>query len=494
MCQNFLEYQTYTFSVMSCLAVLFLALMIWFNALNTLALTLNPLNGKHLRTIWPRWSGNPKGLSGPLKGGVVLEYLAARFNFTYEMVRVAENRLEPPEKGKGLFSYLWDEQCDLLLQDVQPTFRRLQVVDMTLPWNYDYFSFLIPVHDEAANIDAVIKPFQWPVWIGLGISSVIVIVILFLIQRHLDDRDGLERDSTSNNGKNADSTRGHGQPGSQYLYVLGNLLSQSGPCTSRRLSFRLVAGVWTLAAFIFVQGYNSTLFTYVVAPVNQPLINSVYDIAESSDIVLLVKKAGTIDTLISNSNATGLYSKLRDRVNSFPHSRCTLVADCIRLVNPGSRKVFIDANIYHLDAIIEDFQSTKKCNLQLARDGFISIITTFALPKGSPFTKTISQGLLELHQTGLIDYWDIWFRPMPGQCIENIKSGYSMPKNKHPPLSLKNLTGAFLVLLIGLCLSFLAFLGEKVFFMTERRHQHRSRRLQKITAHVTESSRKTAQE
>ncbi|KAK4030531.1 hypothetical protein OUZ56_023775 [Daphnia magna] len=368
---------------------------------------------------------------------------------------------------------------------------------MTLPWNYDYFSFLIPVHDEAANIDAVIKPFQWPVWIGLGISSVIVIVILFLIQRHLDDRDGLERDSTSNNGKNADSTRGHGQPGSQYLYVLGNLLSQSGPCTSRRLSFRLVAGVWTLAAFIFVQGYNSTLFTYVVAPVNQPLINSVYDIAESSDIVLLVKKAGTIDTLISersnttliiddlyflvncyhstfkqNSNATGLYSKLRDRVNSFPHSRCTLVADCIRLVNPGSRKVFIDANIYHLDAIIEDFQSTKKCNLQLARDGFISIITTFALPKGSPFTKTISQGLLELHQTMDWDiwslelhqtiYWDIWFRPMPGQCIENIKSGYSMPKNKHPPLSLKNLTGAFLVLLIGLCLSFLAFLGEKV--------------------------------
>lgn len=56
-----------------------------------------------------------------------------------------------------------------------------------------------------------------------------------------------------------------------------------------------------MAAFIFVQGYNSTLFTYVIAPVKQPLINSVYDIAESSDIILLFKKAGTIDTLISES-------------------------------------------------------------------------------------------------------------------------------------------------------------------------------------------------
>ncbi|EFX82330.1 hypothetical protein DAPPUDRAFT_241492 [Daphnia pulex] len=72
------------------------------------SLSPKPLNGQHLRVIWPRWSGNPKGLSGPLKGGVVLDYLSARFNFTYEMVRVTENWLEPKANGRGLFSYLWD--------------------------------------------------------------------------------------------------------------------------------------------------------------------------------------------------------------------------------------------------------------------------------------------------------------------------------------------------------------------------------------------------
>ena len=30
----------------------------------------------------PRWDGNPKGLSGPVKGGVILEYMSERFNFT----------------------------------------------------------------------------------------------------------------------------------------------------------------------------------------------------------------------------------------------------------------------------------------------------------------------------------------------------------------------------------------------------------------------------
>jgi ionotropic glutamate receptor len=39
------------------------------------------------------------------------------------------------------------------------------MTDVTLPWAYDHFSFLIPVPDETANINAVVKPFQWPVTI-----------------------------------------------------------------------------------------------------------------------------------------------------------------------------------------------------------------------------------------------------------------------------------------------------------------------------------------
>jgi hypothetical protein len=56
--------------------------------------------------------------------------------------------------------------------------------------------------------------------------------------------------------------------------------------------------------------------------------------------------------------------------------------------------------------------------------------------------------LLELQQTGLIDYWDLWFRPMPPQCTGNVHSAKQMPKNKLKPLSLKNLTGAFLVIAV----------------------------------------------
>jgi hypothetical protein len=56
-------------------------------------------------------------------------------------------------------------------------------------------------------------------------------------------------------------------------------------------------------------------------------------------------------------------------------------------------KTFFSAGIVlHKDAIREDFKKTGKCRLYLARDGFSNALVSFALPKNSKFTKTISKG------------------------------------------------------------------------------------------------------
>nr|CAH0113367.1 unnamed protein product [Daphnia galeata] len=456
---------------------------------------INPLNGQHLRVIWTRWSGNPKGIPGPLKGGVLLEYLSTRLNFTYEMVRVTESRQVPSEKERGLFNYLWEQKCDLLVHDTVPTFQINKMTDVTLPWIYDHFAFLIPVPDETANINAVVKPFQWPIWLGLGISIICVIAVLNLMQRALsylipengDHRSQSGRRLASPNDRNPSTNKMTNKgrrrvkkgTAKQYLYVFGNLLSQGeieALSPSNRLPYRLVAGVWTLAAFIFVQAYTSTLFTYVVTPINHPLINSIYDIIDSSDINLLVRETGFINTLLLSNNQTGFFETLRKKLDNFPNSRCALPAECINLVKPGLRNVYTDANVYLKDAIRNDFKKTGKCNLELAKEGFIGIMSTLTLPKKSPFTQSLTKGILEMQQIGLIDYWDTWFRPMPPQCDGKLQNGNGKNKKKLSPLSLNNLTGAFVVLLVGLSLSLIVFLGEHIVALSKR---HRSRRTTK---------------
>ncbi|XP_046448046.1 ionotropic receptor 93a-like isoform X2 [Daphnia pulex] len=393
------------------------------------------------------------------------------------MVRVTEYRLEPPENGRGLFNYLWDQQCDLLAQDVLPTFQRNRIVDLTTYWYYGDLVFLIPVPDETANINSVVKPFQWKVWLAIGVSIVCVIAVLNLIQ-HLEYRSAFITDFRPNNKPlpknytNDDQLRPElvngkklqfkkWQTGKQYLYVFGNLLSQGGFCPSKWLPFRLVAGVWTLAAFFFVQSYTSTLFTYVVTPINPPLINSVNDIVDSGDINLLVRETGFLNTLLLATNHTGLFLALQKKLDSFPKSRCVSPSECTKLMTPGSRNVFVDAKAFVMDEIRKDFKKKGQCNFQLAKESFISTMASFALAKNSPYTQKISQGILELLQIGLIDHWDTWFRPMPPQCNGKPQSGGSK-KKKLSPLSLKNLTSAFIVLFVGLIFSFLTFLGEKI--------------------------------
>jgi hypothetical protein len=49
----------------------------------------------------------------------------------------------------------------LLVQDVTPNYIRQ--IDITTPWLFTNYALLIPVAGDTANINAVIKPFQWPV-------------------------------------------------------------------------------------------------------------------------------------------------------------------------------------------------------------------------------------------------------------------------------------------------------------------------------------------
>jgi hypothetical protein len=132
----------------------------------------------------------------------------------------------------------------------------------------------------------------------------------------------------------------------------------------------------------------------------------------------------------------------------------------------------------------------------LGKESLVNVMGSFALPKNSKYTKTVNQGyldkskliltnifvnfwlimfkkkrLLEIIEAGLVDYWDVMLRPMPLQCLKNIGKGSNMLKlksKKPPALTLKNLTGAFVILLLGFSLSLLAFLCEKIVSMPSR--------------------------
>lgn len=68
-----------------------------------------------------------------------------------------------------------------------------------------------------------------------------------------------------------------------------------------------------------------------------------------------------------------------------------------------------------------------------------------------------------MEEKGLIRYWDQWFRRIPAQCIENTRKViHKQPRVKNPRLSLKKLTGAFMIILVGYVLALFSFFVEVI--------------------------------
>lgn len=64
-----------------------------------------------------------------------------------------------------------------------------------------------------------------------------------------------------------------------------------------------------------------------------------------------------------------------------------------------------------------------------------------------------------MKQFGLIERWGKQFLAQPDECLNNYQD-----KPDKPRISLKNLSGAFLILLIGLATSSLIFVMEKIIY------------------------------
>ncbi|KZS12141.1 Uncharacterized protein APZ42_022949 [Daphnia magna] len=271
------------------------------NISHVLSKNVNPLNGKTLMIIpmsaLVQYRFND---SAKLKKYMprtarmqidIIEWLALRNNFTYAILTTNETTLELPvtRNNKGSMSYLLDGTCDMVVSDLFMTSRRYRVVDMPYPWYQGPARFLIPVPDVRLNFAAVLKPFQFRVWIWLVVSLALVIATFKLIKHYQpplpSTPDGLV-------------ARVSHKP-IPYLYVFGLLLSQGGPVISQRKAIRVLAAIWCLAAFVLSQAYNSTLITYVIAPNENPLINSVLDIVNNPNIHLLVEKNMGMDVVIS---------------------------------------------------------------------------------------------------------------------------------------------------------------------------------------------------
>ncbi|XP_059351437.1 uncharacterized protein LOC130702810 [Daphnia carinata] len=358
-------------------------------------------------------------------------------------------------------------------------------------------------HAGTLTKHAVIRPFQYWVWIALGIATGAVLVVLrcfdlFLITR---ERYIVKEKDTMNANRNI------------VVYLLATLLNQGGYLSYILTSIRLVIGAWCLLTLVLVNSYNSTLISYVTAKrLAMPLVSSMKALAQKSKVHLVVDRDQGPDSLFMSAQS-GLFQALGDKLRAYPQSRCNSSKQCVDMVkSTPPRHVYVNVcitlklikaiallivnsscdafclffhrykrhivvNFNHFEigtkiviellimansdlallaVLKQEYQTTRKCYLAIGGELVKDFALMWGLAKGSPYLEEFNRGTLTLHEFGLILFWDKKLKPDIRPCSSQIEDYRIIKKEKIPRvrLTLPNLTGAFAVLAVGYLVSY----------------------------------------
>ncbi|XP_046452810.1 uncharacterized protein LOC124200584 [Daphnia pulex] len=225
-----------------------------------------------------------------------------KFNRGYSILEANVTSLEDAgPKFPGLISYALRGECDLIMTAMFQTSERLRSLEMVHPWLYMPGAFLIPIPEVIKNnVDAVIKPFQFWVWMGLLVASIAIIITVLGINRILKIKIlsiGNQNEETNNQRLQQHQV---GVTENIFTYIITTLLNQGGYISCKITPIRLVIGSWCLLTLVLLNVYNGVLISYVTATHREPaLINSIDDAASASNIRVLVNKGQGIDMLFS---------------------------------------------------------------------------------------------------------------------------------------------------------------------------------------------------
>ncbi|XP_064099491.1 uncharacterized protein LOC135210560 [Macrobrachium nipponense] len=128
----------------------------------------------------------------------------------------------------------------------------------------------------------------------------------------------------------------------------------------------------------------------------------------------------------------------------------------------------LSSGFYHLfpQVISEDYSATGQCNFYIAREAILSAPFALAYPKGSKLTPLFDKWLHLLQESGKISNSILAETTNATACL--VRPG-SEVGNGHASFSVMDLSGVFLIFVVGIAISLTVLLLE-VFIIKARFH------------------------
>ncbi|KAK4019074.1 hypothetical protein OUZ56_001104 [Daphnia magna] len=312
-------------------------------------------------------------------------------------------------------------------------------------WSESY-TMVVPRPEEESRLFAFIWPFQPSVWLLIGITVVVMVVVMSLFS-------GSYVWLFVNDFRNpvAQNTREE-RMAVFWQWPRGNIAVS-------RFSFQILVGTWLLVAMVLVNSYSGTVVSYLTVPKMKPSIHTFEDLAANPDVGIILKVDTDIGQKILEAES-GALKILGDQARSEPDRLFTdPVKINARLVTGLYAYPYLQ--LFAKFFVSDQFKKDGKCRFQMSKPLSLTGFWSMAFQKGSKLT------LVEVWETGLPSRWTNEVIPQAPQCFAKEKPRANLTGQN--PIRLTDLMGAFLILAVGIGLATIVFLLEKIIFFKNRR-------------------------
>merc|ERR1711953_1489125 len=286
------------------------------------------------------------------------------------------------------------QQADMAVIDMSITAIRQTAVDFTMPYMSTGVGILYKKkRPPPQNLFSFLMPLSLDVWIYMTTAYLGVSITMFLLARltpfewenpHpcVDEPEELENELTLHNC---------------FWHNWGSLMQQGSDIAPKAISTRMVAGMWWFFTLIMVSSYTANLAAFLTASKMSSPVNSAEDLAKQTKIKYGTYCCGSTRTFFRDSTIP-TYKKL----NAFMESTKPSVYTDSN--SEGLDRVRKEEGLYafFMEAAAIEYHVERYCELKQLGGLLDSKGYGIALPKDSPYTAAISQGVIKLIETGVV--------------------------------------------------------------------------------------------
>ncbi|EDO30203.1 predicted protein, partial [Nematostella vectensis] len=380
----------------------------------------------------------------------LLRKLSEMLRFKFEVYLVPDNNFgaqDPVTKEwNGVVREVLNGRADLAVTSLTISPERQKVIDFTQPYMDLGLTVLIkPDPTEEKNPFAILRPFRYDLWMAIGGTMIIVGFFLWLFStfspfgfygrcvqkchtkiepRYLKLHDTLSLVRAL---------------WSTVVYYVGQSSDHLHPVSS---SGRITVAVYWFAMLIVMSTYTANLAAFLTIKRFTSPISSVDDLARQKDI-----SYGTV--LNSQPQAFFESASVPSFVTMWQYMRYhhTFVNNSAE----GIEKVMNENYAFIWDSAVLEFVAHNQIScgtLITSGSVFGRIGYGFGLAKDSPYTKQLSNAILQLRHAGYMEFLDRKWLKANDKCAEAAEKAKS--ENQ---LTFEDLSGVFIVLIAGIGVS-----------------------------------------